>query len=156
MPVYVQEYDGTTYKPVTNLTFNLTFTSGNSAGTFDPTVSRTGLGPYDSITIYAALTGNTGGTLDVYIQYSPDGGTTWVDLIHFPQIAAAGSGKYVVTLSRGTQATSITAVGTGTSPALAANTVIPGDFGDRLRVVYTNGAGTSAGASQTILCSATP
>ncbi|MCL5436080.1 MAG: hypothetical protein M1275_03285 [Patescibacteria group bacterium] len=31
----------------------------------------------------------TGGTLDVYIQTSPDGGTTWIDAAHFAQISAS-------------------------------------------------------------------
>jgi hypothetical protein len=105
---------------------------------------------YDSLTIRATLTGATGGTLDVYLQTSVDG-AEWVDYIHFAQLAdgAAAVTKAVV-VSRAGQQTAITTVGTNASPALAANSVIGGDFGNQMRAVYVAGAGTSAGAAQVI------
>lgn len=112
----------------------------------------TGLGGYRSMSIYAKLTGATGGTLDVYLQYSPDGGTTWVDYAHFPQVAGGASAIYRVwNVSKSAQQTTLATVGTGTSPALTANSILGGDWGDRLRTLMVAGSGTSAGAAQTIL-----
>jgi len=108
------------------------------------------------LSIFSTLQGATGGTLDVYIQYSPDGGTTWVDYAHFPQLAAgAGATSRVWSASKNAQQTTLTSVGTGASPALGANTIVGGDWGDRLRVVAVAGASTSAGALQTLLVVAT-
>lgn len=105
---------------------------------------------YDALSIRATLTGATGGTLDVYLQTSVDG-TEWVDYAHFAQIAAAtAAATYAFTVSRSGQNTSINTVGRNLTPALAANSVIGGDFGNQLRVVYVAGAGTSAGAAQVI------
>lgn len=106
-----------------------------------------GLGRYDALQITAELVGATGGTLDVYLQTSPDGGTSWYDYIHFPQLAAAASAvKYMVNVPQA-GATGITVVGKDTTPALAANTVVGGSWGDRLRPLYVAGASTSAGAA---------
>jgi hypothetical protein len=114
----------------------------------------TGLGIYESLNIAATIQGATGGTLDLYLQTSPDGGTTWVDYIHFAQLAAAAAqSTKVVTVSCGVQSTGITAVGTGLTPSLAASTVVGGAFGDRMRLVAVSGAGTTVGAVQTILIS---
>jgi hypothetical protein len=109
-----------------------------------------GLGNYDSLQIVADLVGATGGTLDVYLQTSPDGGTTWYDYAHFPQLlAAAAAIRYMVNVSSRTTS-SIVVVGKGTTPALALNTVVGGTWGDRLRALYVAGAATSAGAAITI------
>lgn len=134
----------------TSKSFSLSSTSPSSATTaVGATVGDMGL--CDSLYIYAELTGATGGTLDVYLQVSPDQGTTWVDYAHFAQIAGGAAViKRVWCVSRGAQQTTVTTVGSGTSPALAANTIIGGEFGDRMRVVYVAGAGTSAGAAQVI------
>lgn len=130
---------------------DLSSTSPASATTTAGT-AVTGLGGYRSMSVYAKLTGATGGTLDVYLQYSPDGGTTWVDYAHFPQISAGASAIYRVwNVSKSAQQTSLATVGTGTSPALSANSILGGDWGDRLRTVMVAGAGTSAGAAQTLL-----
>lgn len=134
--------------------FDLSYTSANAAGTTAGT-PITGLGSFKSLFIYAALTGATGGALDVYLQVSPDFGVTWVDYAHYVQIAAAATvAKKAFTVSRYGQQTTVTTVGAGTtaSPgvALAANTVIGGEFGDRIRVVSVAGASTSAGAAQVI------
>lgn len=105
----------------------------------------------DSLTIVATLAGATGGTLDVYLQTSFDGGTTWYDMAHFPQLAAAApSSVRVWKIGRIEQVTTLTTIGSGTTAApgvaLAANTVLP-VWGDRIRAVYVAGALTSAGAA---------
>ena len=105
---------------------------------------------YDSLTIRATLTGVTGGTLDIYLQTSVDG-SEWVDYAHFAQIAAAAAAAtYGFTVSRNGQQTSILALGINSTPALAANTVVGGDFGNQMRALYVSGVGTSAGAAQVI------
>lgn len=132
-------------------TFDLSFTSQAAANTTAQTPVLN-LGAFRSLQIFANIQGATGGTLDIYIQVSPDGGTTWVDYIHYSQLAAAAAAiQRLVTVTKGTNsgAAPVT-VGINATPALAANTVVGGDFGDRLRVVAVSGAGTSAGALQTI------
>ncbi len=129
---------------------DLTATSPASATTTAQT-AVTGIGQYRSMMIFATIQGATGGTLDIYLQASPDNGTTWIDYAHFPQLAAAAAAiNRVWVVSKSGQQTTLTAVGTGTSPALAVNTIVGGEWGDRIRVVFVSGAGTTAGASQTI------
>lgn len=111
---------------------------------------------YDAIEVIATLTGATGGTLDVYLQKTNDGGTTWHDYAHWTQIAGAAAAITVRNcFSRNTQATTPVAIGSGLTPALAANTFVGGEFGDSLRCVCTAGGGTSAGAVVTIRISGT-
>lgn len=133
-------------------------TSPASASTFVGTDKESAieLNQFDAICIVATLAGATGGTLDVYLQACVDDlGTNWVDYAHFPQLAAgAASSTKVWTVSRAAQQATLTTVGTGTattaSVALAANTIVGGEFGDRLRVVLVAGAGTSGGTAVVI------
>lgn len=111
----------------------------------------TGLGSFRSMVCYAKIQGGTGGVLDIYIQFLLDDGTTWVDYAHFTQLAAgAAQIQRLFSTSREGQQTTIATVGSGTTPALAAGTVIGGDFGDKIRILFVAGASTSAGAAQTI------
>ena len=104
----------------------------------------------EALRIVAELVGATGGTLDVYLQTSDDGGTTWYDWAHFPQLAAGASAiKYAFSVPSAGEL-GITTIGSGTSPALAANTVVGGPWGDRIRALYVAGASTSAGAAVVI------
>lgn len=93
-----------------------------------------------------------GGTLDVYVQTSPDDGTHWFDQIHFTQFAAGFGGTQVATLSAISQPASAApvAVGSGLSPALGAGTVVQGTGFNRLRLVMVAGSGTTAGATVTV------
>lgn len=101
--------------------------------------------------IIASLTGATGGPLDVYLQVTPDGGTTWFDYAHFPQKAAASAlTHHAVSVSRSEQLLTPTAIGSNLTPALAVNTVVGGEFGFKMRMLFVAGALTTAGASQTI------
>lgn len=144
-------------------TADFSFTSPAAPGTAAQT-PITGLGGFRSVAIYAGLTGATGGTLDITFQFSPDGGTTWVDYARFAQIAggaaiihrawmfskdqprptvlgdAAGAGVIVGPAT----------VGVGTTPAITAASALGGEWGDRLRIVAVAGGGTSAGAVQSI------
>lgn len=130
---------------------NITATSPSSPSTAPAAQVISGVGRYSSMSIYATIQGATGGVLDIYIQTSFDGGNTWYDYAHYAQLAAgaASSIKYW-SVSAGSQQTTATTVGSGTSPALAANTIVGGAFGDQIRVLFVAGASTSAGASQKI------
>lgn len=126
-------------------------TSPAAAGTAVSASKAGALQRFGALTIIATLTGATGGTLDVYLQVSPDAGTSWYDYAHYAQISgSAAAVTKVITVSRHAQQTSITTIGTDLTPALAANSVVGGDFGDMMRVLFVAGAGTSAGAVQTI------
>jgi hypothetical protein len=106
----------------------------------------------EGIVIDATLTGGTGGTLDVYLQRKI-ASDTWRDWVHFPQLAAAASKKYTLTIIG--NGAGIVEVGGGSdaSPgvALAANTAVDVTPGGDVRLVFVSGAGTSAGAAQTII-----
>lgn len=143
-------------------TYSISGTSPSSATTAVIGSVVTGLEKYRSIQILATVAGATGGALDLYLQTSPDHGTHFVDYIHFAQITAAAAAvtlaievscdqqSNAVASASAAGAPAIVTVGTGLNPALAASTIIGGEFGDRMRLVGTGGVGTSAGATQTI------
>jgi len=135
-----------------NLTLTITGATAASATTaaLGSPIPGSGEGPiayYDTLEIEADLTGPTGGTLDVYVQRSRDGGTTYRDYIHFPQVAAGATKRYTVSPAL---SNTIVEVGQGTSPALAANTCAGGKWGPQLRLMVTTGAGTSVAGSVTV------
>jgi len=108
--------------------------------TTDGTVNGTpvtGLDIYTLATILLTISAKTmdaSTTLDVYLQYSPDGGTTWDDIAHFAQVtsAAIGGGTYVLFLNANGPA-AVDRV-TDAAATLAANSVRSIDWCDRLRV----------------------
>jgi hypothetical protein len=119
-----------------------------SAGSFLPAGVAGPMQDYEAVDVLAQLRGATGGTLDVYIQSSPDDGQTWFDLVHFPQLAAgAGQVIYKSPISNTTTTSAPVVVGMNLSPALAVNTVVNGAFSDRMRLVMVAGSGTSVGAN---------
>lgn len=138
------------YLNSTTLTGTSPAAPGTAAGQ-----SAAGFGEADSLTIVATLQGATGGPLDVYLQTSYDGGTTWVDFCHFPQLAAAAASSVRIWhVTRNLAQTTLTTVGSGTSPAIAANAIVGGCWGNHLRLLFVAGALTSAGAVQTIVLAA--
>ena len=131
-------------------THKITGTTPAAAGTAALGTPAGMLQNYDALRIVASTRGATGGTVDLYLQTSVDG-TLWHDYAHLAQMAdGAASATVVFSVSRHAQQTSITAIGTDLSPALAANTVLGGDFGNQMRAVAVAGVGTSAGRAQTI------
>lgn len=105
---------------------------------------------FDSMGVECLVQGGTGGTLDLYLQIMPYEGTVWTDYAALAQLAdGAAATRVRFTVARDGQALTITTVGTALTPALAANTVIGGDFGSRMRIVAKAGVGTSAGTAQT-------
>jgi hypothetical protein len=107
----------------------------------------TGLGGYRMMTVMLDVTvaGSVAGDLlNVYVQYSPDAGTTWDDLISFTQVLGNGGAKQFlahVNADLGTPP-AMAAPKDATLAAGTANSAV--DFGDRLRVkwVIVNGGGT--------------
>lgn len=129
-----------------------TGTSPASASTSISTLIVTGLDAFEAMKIVTIFQGATGGTLDIYLQMCDDqDGSTWVDYAHFTQIAAgAASATSLYSVTRQTERLTAIAVAVGDTPALAAGTVLGGEFGAKMRVVMVAGAGTSAGTAQTI------
>ena len=113
-----------------------------AAGTANP------IDDSDALNIFAELVGATGGTLDVYVQVSPDGGPNWTEIVHFPQLAAGASAvKYQAPVSLFTNLATPVVVGKNLTPSLAANTVVNGAYSDRCRLLFVAGSGTTAGAA---------
>ncbi len=130
-------------------------TVASSAAVTNSTVAGVAIGLLDGMTclqIFAALVGATGGTLDVYLQNSPDFGVSWQDYAHWPQLAAgAAAVKYTMNVSAYAQSvTMLTPVGVDLTPSLGANTCVGGTWGDRFRLVFVAGAGTSVGAAVSV------
>jgi hypothetical protein len=76
---------------------------------------------------------DAGTTLDVYVQTSPDDGTTWDDVAHYAQVtsAAIGNGTYLAKVLNDTDAGFVDRA--TTDGTLAANTARD-YFADKLRI----------------------
>src|SRR6186713_2594313 len=120
-----------------------------------------GLDAYDDFTIDARLAGATGGALDVVLQRKI-ADDNWVDWLRFASVtaAAAAASFSFSTLGRGAlAATQILAVAKSTdavpvAPTLTAGACVGGHPGNSLRVVFSAGASTTVGASQTVVITA--
>lgn len=135
--------------------FTLTATSPASATTAASTMTIGGLRQYDWFTVDANLSATTtNGTLDVYLQRYVEKTSTWVDWIHFAQIASGATLRVTID-SKETETGPVT-VGTGTSPALAAGKFSCSHPGDRVRFLFVAGSGTDTAVSNsvTITCHA--
>jgi hypothetical protein len=115
-----------------------------------------GLLDYDWFSIDAALTGVAGGTLDVYLQreVDADGNGVWADWCHFPQFAAAGAAVEYCAQSGADKTIHVVEQGTAAAagtPALAANTLIGGHPGNKLRMVFVTGASTTGPAKTQVV-----
>ncbi len=132
-----------------NLSLSLNGTPSANSGTA-VLWTQAGLGAYDSMVINAQLTGNTGGSLDIYLQISSNdlsGG--WIDYAHFPQLAAgAPQVRYAITVSRNYGNPSIVPIGANLNPLLAANTLVGGDFASQMLCLAVSNAGTTAAVEQ--------
>ena len=116
-------------------------------GTSYPAGVAAPIDEYESHDIVAELVGATGGTLDVYVQTSHDGGVNWYDKIHFAQLAdGAAAVIYRTSTSNAQNGATPQAVGKNLSPQLGNNVTLNGPASDRMRLLMVAGAGTSAGA----------
>jgi hypothetical protein len=119
-------------------------TAINANGTGNPVI---GLGQYKNLYAVLNLTAVPAGgapTLDVYLQSSPDSGTTWRDIAH-TQFTTAAVARFVSISGDAAGSTSIVAASDG---QLAGETVVQGPWGDRLRIKYVFAAGGSSGSYQ--------
>ncbi len=136
-----------------NQLFTISATSPAAAGTA-ALGTVTGLQAYDWFQCFAILIGGTSTAGDVaWLQYRLDPDVDiWVDWVRFPAIAAGTTYKYSF---QPFGSNSITATGSGVlatpgTVGLSANTNCGGHPGDTVRLVFTAGASTSAGAAQKV------
>ena len=113
--------------------FTLSASSTKSASGNTGVLNLGGLAPIDAAQFILNVTNSSAPTtLDVYLQWSSDAGTTWWDFAHFAQVGAVSTNKQALTWSRRT-APNITpnqaVVATGDA-ALAAGVVINGPIVD--------------------------
>lgn len=80
-------------------------------------------------------------TLDVYLQTSPDGGTTWQDIAH-TQFTGTAAKRFLAISGAVSGGTAILAA---KDAALTGETIVQGPWGDRLRLKYVFSPSTSAG-----------
>lgn len=113
-----------------------------------------GLQNYDSLIFLINVTaaGTATGTVNIYIQDSWDGGTTWDDMVSSAQLTlgtTTGTQRFVI---QGRIATTITQATAVSVAALSAGTVRSGPFGDRVRIreKVAGTSGSPAGATYTI------
>lgn len=93
-----------------------------------------------NVTLQGNFTYGSGGTsVDVWVQSSLDGGTTWCDIANFH--FTTSSARKVFNLS---SLTPVTTQATPTDGTLTANTAVDGLIGGKLRVKVTT-VGTYAG-----------
>ena len=94
------------------------------------------------LAVQAALVYGSGGTsIDVYIQTSFDGGTTWVDIMQFAFTTASAT-----RISSCRSLTAVAANYTPTMGTLTASTIKDGLLGTSVRAYYSS-VGTYAGAT---------
>jgi hypothetical protein len=126
-----------------------------STTTLDASGVLSGLDAVDSLLIVMSMVGVTGGTLNLYLQVSDSvdsaGSPVWVDYLAPAQLAdGAAAVVKAYSVSRFAQQTTAITVGVGDVPALAAGSIVGGDFGERMRLVAVTGVGVSIGCTITI------
>ena len=101
--------------------------------------------PADRVVVVASLTAGSASTLNVYIQETWNGGTTWTDVCAFTQLSAAATKQYrVVPGNAGTLATVTSGTVSSAVPTLTAGTALDQPWGPMLRIVATTGTGTNS------------
>lgn len=94
-----------------------------------------GIVPFKYLALQAAMAVGTGGTsIDGWIQTSLDKGLTWFDIANFHFLTTPGTKISAVVWDPATPFAAGTTPGSGT---LAANTVLNGILGDRVRALIT-------------------
>jgi hypothetical protein len=127
-------------------------TSPAAAGVAASARVATGLSKFDWLLFVCSVTGGTGGTTDITIQ-GELADDLWIEWARTNAQAATVSAveaivpesASIVTVT-GVDDDALTAAGV----TLATGVCIGGYPGDKVRAVYTAGAGTSAGATQTV------
>lgn len=135
----------------------VTLQASQTSGVTNATTTRTtttGLGPYTDLVVLINITnaGAATGTLQLYLEDSIDGGTTWDDLVSsstFTFGASTTNMQYVVS---GKLSTSRPQGQASQAETLTANSVRQGPFADRIRVreKVSGVAGSPTGVTYTI------
>jgi len=106
----------------------------------------------ENFRLYYSLAGTdgtpAGGTIDMYLQTTTDG-ILWLDWYHVPATIASGAAA-IFKIETFALSTANTAIGTGVTPALAADAYAGGHPGRGVRVVWVTGAGTNHAVAQTV------
>lgn len=148
-------------KTVTSTIITVTDVTGlvDESGDNDERVVAAGIGAqtigldhFANLIVTASLTSMSAGTLDFFLQDSPDSlAGTWKSVVHFPQLAGAGAAVgYRFTLNA--DRTIVALEADGDAPSLAVNTVAPGPWNKYIRAVSKVGAGSNAAtAGQTVV-----
>lgn len=126
--------------------FEITGSAPSTATTAVVGDAVSGLDKYSIVRVTAQFAGNTGGALNVYLQRYDRGRDIWIDWVSFPQKASAAASN-IQTLNASQEINDIFVVGSGTTPALTADTFTGGHPGNSVRCVAVSGASTSAGAT---------
>lgn len=119
-------------------------TTSSTSGTIN--LAKLAGGSADAVQFFLNVTeSGTPTTLDVYLQHSPDSGTTWYDFGHFTQVGAVSTSIQSLTWARKNQADNTTAkaVTVTGDAALASGVVINGPIVDTYFRVKWVIAGTS-------------
>lgn len=120
--------------------------SGNS-GSLTPFRADRGIKALIFLLTVSAAATESGDTLDVYVQHSPDDGTTWDDFIHFTQVLGnGGAKKFIATWYR--DVTPESELKAPADAALAAG-VLQGPISQALRVKWVIVDTSTANASFT-------
>lgn len=110
----------------------------------------TGLDAFDYITAIITSVGGAGGTINIVLQVSHDGGTTWRDWFRSDDITDGASAETIVVSPHSGDGTPVV-VGMGETPALAKGTVAPGSWGSKMRCTIDAGDGVDTAVEQVVI-----
>jgi hypothetical protein len=137
---------------------NITVQSSQVSATTNTTTTRTtttGLGDYLDIDLIIKITGGGAatGTLQLFIQDSSDGGTTWDDLIASNTFTFGASTTNQIFKVSGRTATTHPQGTASQTEAMTAGTARQGPWGDRIRVreKVSGVSGSPTGVTYTVL-----
>ena len=111
------------------------------------------LSDYEAFVVEAKLPGGAGGTMQVGLQRSMDGGVSWSDYIRFPDVLTAdatGAAAKRYSVSPSLSNTIVQVGDSATAFTIAANSCVGGPPGDRLRVLFVGQASVNAAIAYTI------
>jgi hypothetical protein len=136
-------YDGAAWQPqAVSVRATLLSLAITTALTAQVSAVQLGLAGMKYLIAQANFTyGSSGTTAKAWVQTSIDDGATWIDVMCFSFTTSSGIIVQAVTITTALAADTVPTDGT-----LAANTILSGLLGDRLRVKYTT-TGTYAGGT---------
>jgi hypothetical protein len=108
----------------------------------------------DQMVVMLVCGTSSAGTLNMYLQHSVDGGTTWQDFISFAQVTTGGSTQFAQWLrgqmmTAGTAPANTAGVNAHLAKSLTAGSVITGPVGDNWQLAWTVGSAWSGSVKVT-------